>query len=160
MTITATQKYTRQATRKVRLVANTVRKMPLEQALRQLAVIERRSTLVIMKTVKQAVANAINNHGLKFTDLKLENIIVNEGPRYQRMRAVSRGRGHEIKKRTSHITVTLSTLEPTAAKPVTPAASAAVTEKTQPVAVAAKPAKPAAQKKTKSSTSATKKVTK
>jgi len=111
MTIKATQKYTRQTGRKVRLVANTVRKLPLEEALRQLAVIERRSTLVILKTVKQAIANAINNHGLKFAQLKLENIIVDNGPQYQRMRAVSRGRGHEIKKRTSHITVTLTTME-------------------------------------------------
>jgi len=111
MTIIATQKYTRQTTRKVRLVANTVRKMPLEQAIRQLAIIERKSTMVIMKTVKQAIANALNNHGLKFEDLKLENIIVNEGPHYQRIRAVSRGRAHEIKKRTSHVTVTLSSIE-------------------------------------------------
>lgn len=111
MLIKATQTYTRQTPRKVRLVANTVKKLPLEQALKQLAVIERRSTLVVMKVVKQAMANAINNHGLKFEDLELESILVTEGPRYRRVRAVSRGRGHEVKKRTSHITVVLKTKE-------------------------------------------------
>lgn len=126
MTIKATQKYTRQTGRKVRLVANTVKKLPLEEALRQLAVIERRSTLAILKTVKQAIANAINNHGLKFGDLKLDNIIVDNGPQYQRMRAVSRGRGHEIKKRTSHITVTLSTIE--AGQPKSESKTTATTE--------------------------------
>lgn len=117
MIITATQKFTRQTPRKMRLVANTVKKLPLDQALQQLAVIERRSTLVLMKTVKQAIANALNNHGLKFDDLKLDTILVTEGPRYKRFRAVSRGRAHEIKKRTSHVTVKLSTIERTA--PVT-----------------------------------------
>lgn len=111
MLIKATQKYTRQSPRKVRLVANQVKKLALPQALKQLAVIERRSTLVIMKVVKQAMANAINNHGLKFEDLTLDSILVTPGPTYRRMRAASRGRGMEIKKRSSHITVVLSTKE-------------------------------------------------
>lgn len=108
MIITATQKNTRQTPRKVRLVANTVKKLTLEKALQQLAVIERRSTLVILKTIKQAMANAINNHGYGFSDLELKNIIVTEGPTYKRFRAVSRGRGHGVFKRTSHITVVLN----------------------------------------------------
>lgn len=114
MLITATQKFTRQSPRKVRLVANAVKKMPLAKALTQLAIIERKSTMVVMKTVKQAIANAIKNHGLKFEDLKIDTILINEGPFYKRMRAVSRGRGHEIKKRTSHVTVKLMSTEATA----------------------------------------------
>lgn len=109
MTITAQQSFLRQAPRKVRLVANAVRKLELEQAVRQLAVIERRSTMPVLKVVKQAIANALNNHGLKFTDLSLKNILVTEGPRFRRFRAASRGRAHDVKKRTSHVTVTLVT---------------------------------------------------
>jgi len=111
MEITVRQKFTRQAPRKLRLVANQVKKMPLPQALEQLAVIERRSTLVLMKTLKQAIANAINNHGLKFDDLEIGTIQINGGPVYKRVRAASRGRGNEIKKRTSHILVVLKTRE-------------------------------------------------
>ena len=111
MEITVRQKFTRQAPRKLRLVANQVKKMPLPQALEQLAVIERRSTLVLMKTMKQAIANAINNHGLKFEDLEISTIQVNGGPVYKRVRAASRGRGNEVKKRTSHILVVLKTRE-------------------------------------------------
>ncbi len=109
MQIQARQSYSRQTPRKLRLVANTVKKLPLEQAIRQLAVIERKSTLVIMKVMKQAIANAINNHHLQFSDLVLKDIHVTEGPRYRRYQAVSRGRAHEIIKRTSHVTVTLVT---------------------------------------------------
>jgi large subunit ribosomal protein L22 len=111
MLITATQKYTRQTPRKVRLIANTVKKLPLSKAMEQLAIIERKATLVVSKVVKQAVANAMNNHGYKFEDLELESILVTDGPRYRRFRSVSRGRAHGIIKRVSHVTVTLRTTD-------------------------------------------------
>lgn len=107
MLITAKQTHIRQAPRKVRLVAMQVKKLSLEKAIKQLAVIERRSTLAVLKVLKQAVANATNNLGLTFDDLVLKDIVVSDGPIYKRMRAVSRGRGHRIEKRTSHITVIL-----------------------------------------------------
>ncbi len=107
MIIKATQKNTRQTPRKVRLVANTIKDLPLEQAIKQLAVIERRATLVVLKTLKQAIANAMNNHNYAFEDLSLKNILVEEGPRYKRFRAVSRGRAHGLIKRTCHVTVEL-----------------------------------------------------
>lgn len=107
--ITAQQKFVRQAPRKVRLVANAVKNLPLEQALKQLAIIERRATLPVIKVVKQAVANAVNNHGVAVKDLILKDILITEGPRYRRFNPVSRGRAHEIKKSTSHIMVRLET---------------------------------------------------
>lgn len=163
MLIKATQKYTRQSPRKVRLVANTVKKLPLEQALTQLAVIERKSTLVIMKVVKQAMANAINNHGMKFEDLTLDSIQVTPGPTYRRMRAASRGRGMEIKKRTSHITVVLSSKEAgKVAEPVKAEAKAVKAEvKAETKPAVKKAAKPAAKpKKAASTKKVSKKVTK
>lgn len=119
MQITVTQRYTRQSPRKVRLVANQVRKLPLSQAIEQLGLIEKKSTLVILKTLRQALANAQHNHGLKFEDLRLENILVTEGPRYRRFNAVSRGRAHGIVKRTCHVQVILnSAAAPTKKAPV------------------------------------------
>ncbi len=124
MLIKAQQTNTRQTPRKLRLVANTVKDLPLEQALRQLAVIERRGTLVVMKVLKQAIANAVNNHGLQFADLSLKEITVTEGARYRRFKAVSRGQAHDVKKRTSHVTVVLTTdkvAKKVTAKKATPA---------------------------------------
>jgi large subunit ribosomal protein L22 len=103
----AKQSYVRQSSRKVRLVANQVKKLTLEKAVAQLAVIERKSTVAILKVVKQAVANATNNFNVAADSLILKDIQVSDGPIYKRMRAVSRGRGHRIEKRTCHITVTL-----------------------------------------------------
>lgn len=107
MLITATQKYQRQTPRKLRLVANAVKGFDLKQAFERLSVIEKRAATPIIKTLRQAVANAINNHGLKVEDLSLKNIVIETGPVYKRFRAVSRGRAHGIFKRTGHIRVEL-----------------------------------------------------
>lgn len=107
MQFKVTQKNTRQTPRKVRLVANAIKGLPLEQAIRQLAVMERRATVVMLKTIKQAIANAKNNHGVDADKLAIKEILVNQGPTYKRFNAVSRGRAHGIQKKTSHITVTL-----------------------------------------------------
>ena len=111
MLITAQQKNVRHSSRKVRLVANSVRKLPLEQAIAQLGVIPRQATVDILKVVRQAMANATNNLGIAANELELNNIIVDEGPIYRRMRAVSRGRGHGIQKKTCHIKVILEKKE-------------------------------------------------
>jgi large subunit ribosomal protein L22 len=107
MIIKATQKNTRQTALKVRLVANQVRKLSLVDAMKQLSVIQKRSSLVLLKVLRQAIADAMHNHGYQLSDLTLKNIIVVPGPTYKRYRAVSRGRGHTIFKRTCHITVEL-----------------------------------------------------
>jgi large subunit ribosomal protein L22 len=108
MLITAEQKNTRQSSRKVRLVANAVKKLTLAQAIDQLAVMERRASLVVLKTIKQAVANAVKQHQIDVNDLQLADIQVSDGQIYKRMRAVARGRGHRIEKRSCHVRVVLS----------------------------------------------------
>lgn len=109
MKFIATQKNTRQSPRKVRLVANQVKDLPLTQAIEQLGVIQKKSTLVILKTLKQAIANAVNNHGVAYDQLQLDTIQVEVGPSYRRFQAVSRGRAHSILKRSCHVRVELST---------------------------------------------------
>lgn len=121
MKIKATQKQIRQTPRKMRLVANQVKDLPLEQAMRQLAVINRRASLSILKVVKQAIANAMNNHRLPFKSLVLSSIQVTPGSVYKRWRAVSRGRAHSIMKRTSHVMVELEFKEAKPKKIATPA---------------------------------------
>jgi len=111
MIVVATQKYTRQTARKVRYVADVVKKMSVEDALKQLAVMERRASLVVLKTLRQAIANAMNNHQMAIEDLKIKNIVVDEAPTYKRWRAVSRGRAHTILKRSCHVKVELISKE-------------------------------------------------
>jgi large subunit ribosomal protein L22 len=130
MFIKAVQKYTRQTPRKLRLVANAVKDLSLEQAVKQLSVMERKASQEVGKVIRQAVANAVNNHGYQVSDLSIERILVNEGPRFRRFQAVSRGRAHNIIKRTSYITVVLKTADE--------AAKIAKVEKTESVKETAK----------------------
>jgi len=109
MIIKAEQKNTRQTSRKVRLVADVVKKMSIIDAIKQLAVINRKSSLLVLKVLRQAVANATNNFGLAVSDLEIDNIVINDGPALKRWRAVSRGRAHTILKRTCHVRVDLRT---------------------------------------------------
>lgn len=109
MIIKAEQKNTRQTSRKVRLVADVVKEMSVIDAISHLAVINRKSTLLILKVLRQALANATNNFGLNVADLEIDNIVVNDGPALKRWRAVSRGRAHTILKRTCHVRVDLRT---------------------------------------------------
>lgn len=110
MQIYASQRYVRQAPRKVRLVANAVKDMPLEQAFRQLAVMQRSASIPVIKTLRQAVANGQHNYNVQPTEMRIKSIVVENGPIYKRFRAVSRGRAHSIQKKTSHIVVRLELL--------------------------------------------------
>ncbi|MBP7768272.1 50S ribosomal protein L22 [Candidatus Woesebacteria bacterium] len=157
MTITASQIYARQAPRKVRLVANTVKSMPLAEAFQQLGVMDREASILVMKVLRQAVANATHNHGLSAADLVIKSIRVDQGATYKRFRAVSRGRAHSIQKKTCHVTVELSekTDVVKAAAPVVAAETTpVVAEKT--VKTVAKKAAPAAKKAAKAPVSKTK----
>lgn len=108
MQFIAVQKYTRTSPRKLRLVANQVKDLSLADAIKQLAVMERRATLPLLKTLRQAIANANHNHGVGVDQLSVQEMVINTGPTYKRFRAVSRGRAHTILKRTSHIRVVLT----------------------------------------------------
>jgi large subunit ribosomal protein L22 len=145
MKIKATQKQIRQTPRKMRLVANEVKDLSLEQAMRQLAVIDRRASLSILKVVKQAIANAMNNHRLPFESLVLSSIQVTPGSTYKRWRAVSRGRAHSIMKRTSHVMVELEVEEE---KKDQPKKVKEVKKETKKTAKKTKVSKPASKKVT------------
>lgn len=151
MIIKAEQKNTRQSPRKVRLVANAVKDLSLPRAIDQLGIIEKKGTVVVLKVLRQAIANAVNNHGIAVKDLVIKEITVTEGPRYRRFRAVSRGRAHDILKRTCNVRVLLETSDKSATAPVknevvAEAIAPTVEEKTE--AVEKKETKPRSKKET------------
>ena len=90
---------------KARLVADLVRGMPVGRASDVLAFTNKKAAHLVRKVLLSAVANAENNLGADVDDLKVASIMVDEGPRLKRMHARAKGRGSQIIKRTSHITV-------------------------------------------------------
>ncbi len=93
--------------RKVRLVADTVRNRSVLQALNILTLTQKRAALVLEKTIKSAVANAVHNAKVKADGLVVKSIEVFEGVAAKRFHPSTRGRTHPYKKRTSHIRIIL-----------------------------------------------------
>ena len=104
----AVAKGIRMGPRKVRLIADSIRKIDsIDKSLSILALLKKRAADPIEKTLKSAIANAINR-GVKKEDLFMKSIEVMEGPALKRVRPSTRGRGHPYKKRSSHVKIILS----------------------------------------------------
>jgi large subunit ribosomal protein L22 len=105
MEVKAISKNIRTSPRKLRLIADLVRGKKVDDALTILKFLPSPSAQSVAKAVKSAAANAENNYEMTPSDLKITNILVDEGRTMKRFRAGPRGRVKPILKRSSHITV-------------------------------------------------------
>lgn len=94
--------------RKVRVVAALIRGRNVSDAKTQLTFVVRKSALPIIKLLDSAVANAAHNLKLDPKDLYISEIFVNEGQTLKRGMPRARGSSYTIRKRMSHISLTLS----------------------------------------------------
>lgn len=117
MLIKAEQKFSRQTSTRLRLVAAAVKKLSPAVAIEQLRFMDLKAAETVLFVMKQAVANATNNLGLSADALTIKEIVVGEGPQYKRFQPVSRGRAHSILKRSAHIRVVLESQEVGVTKP-------------------------------------------
>ena len=106
----------RMSSKKANIVADLVRTKRVTDALNTLKFTNKRAADSLYKIVLSAKSNAEKNFEQDAEKLYIKEIIVNEGPTYKRWNPVSRGRAHPIRKRTCHITVTLSVEEVVAPK--------------------------------------------
>ena len=109
--VRATAKFVRMAPRKVRLVVDQIRNKSVEQALEVLQFSPRAAAEPVAKTLRSAVANAENNNGMRADNLVIKYAYVDEGPTMKRIRPRAKGSASRIRKRTSHITIIVSTRE-------------------------------------------------
>ncbi len=93
---------------KARLVADLIRKLPVEKALNTLAFSPKKAAVIIKKLLESAIANAEHNEGADIDELVINTIFVDEATSLKRTRARAKGRANRILKRTSHITVKVS----------------------------------------------------
>ncbi|MBI4091410.1 50S ribosomal protein L22 [candidate division WWE3 bacterium] len=105
--ITAKSKYTRISPRKVAVVVDLVRGKDYQEAERILKFTNKKSAILVLKTLKSAGANASNNKGIKTENLVVSKATVSAGPVLKRGRIVGRSRSSPVLKRTSHITIEL-----------------------------------------------------
>ena len=105
MIVQTIQKNISTSPRKLRLVADMVRKMSPEQALLTLEFTQNAASLPLSKAIKTVLANAKGSESLSF-----KSIEINEGMKLKRYRVgtAGRGRGRSYKKRTSQIKIILT----------------------------------------------------
>ena len=104
-------RYVRITPRKMVLVADLVRGKKVNDALNLLHFSTKRSSVVIEKTIRSALANLMDSEearNINIDDAVIREIRVNEGPTWKRFRPRAMGRASRIRKRTSHLYVTLS----------------------------------------------------
>ena len=102
--------FLRMAPRKVRLVADHLRGMPVGQALALLKYTPNAAAKPLAKLVRSAIANAEQKGGRVDVDaLFVKTLTVDGGPKMRRFMPRAMGRAYRIEKRTSHVYVELGT---------------------------------------------------
>lgn len=110
MQATAISRFNLLSARKARLVADLVRGLSVDDAIHTLELTNKKAAPIIRKTILSAVANARLDDeaaGMTEGDFVVHEIRVDEGPTYKRIRARAQGRAYRIRKRTSHVKVTV-----------------------------------------------------
>jgi large subunit ribosomal protein L22 len=109
--VSAQAKYVRTSARKARLVCDHIRGKDVIEARAILAFTPRAAAKPWLKLLDSAVANAEHNHELVGDDLRIAAVHADEGPTLKRYRPRAMGRATRIRKRTSHLTITLTPKE-------------------------------------------------
>ncbi len=107
--VRASARYVRTAPRKARLVMDHIRGKDVEQARAILAYAPRAAASDVLKVLESAVANAEDQHELGPEELRVRRAYVDEGPTLKRYRPRALGRATPIHRRTSHMTIELTT---------------------------------------------------
>ncbi len=109
MEATAKLKYIRQSPNKVRFVADLVRGKTVLDAVNILSSTNKKASKFIIKSLDAAVANINYNDDTDFgsDELFIKTIFVDSGPTIKRFRPAAMGRAVPIKKRMSHLTITI-----------------------------------------------------
>lgn len=95
----------------MRIIADEVRGKTAQYTVALLRYHPSKSAKALRKALVSAMANAEENHGISPDTLRVQTIMVDEGPRLKRMQPKAMGRGGRIVKKTSHITVIVEEFE-------------------------------------------------
>ncbi len=105
-------RHVRSSAYKAREMLDLIRGLPVARALEVLEFAERDIARIILKCLESAIANAEHNNAIPADELFVSACYADEGPTMKRWRPRARGRATRIRKRTCHITVIVSRLDP------------------------------------------------
>jgi large subunit ribosomal protein L22 len=115
-TVKASATNLRIAPRKLRLVANSVKGMPVAAALQHLSFLNKKGASMVAKVVSSAVANAEHNFSLVPETLYIQAITCDQGRVLGRYMPRARGSSSPLNRKMSHLNVTLGVKESLARK--------------------------------------------
>jgi len=112
MPYTAKHRFARIAPRKARLLMNLVRGRDVDDAITMLKFAKQRASGMVEKVIRSAVANANEQEvSTGRNALYVAAAWVDPGPTIKRFQPKDRGKAYSIKKRTSHLVVTIDERE-------------------------------------------------
>ena len=107
MEVKASLKYARVGAQKARLVADLVRGKDVNEAVKILTFLNKKTAGMVKKLIESAVANAEYKKVMDVDNLVVKTIFVDQGPVLKRFRPRAQGRAFGVRKKTSHINVVL-----------------------------------------------------
>ena len=99
---------------KLNQVAALIRGAHVDEARRVLAFTPKGASRELSKVLESAIANAENNLQLNADELYVAEVRADEGPIMKRFRPRAQGRAYRIRKRTSHLHITVERRAPEA----------------------------------------------
>jgi len=101
-------KYLRISPKKIKGLASLIVDLSPDRAQERLSFIGGKAPKLLSSAIAAAKANAVNNLKLNAENLLIKEVVVGKGPFFKRWNPVSRGSAHQIKKRTTHLKVTVA----------------------------------------------------
>jgi large subunit ribosomal protein L22 len=111
MEVKANLKHLRMSPRKIRLVIDVVRKMPVETALDQLRFMNKLAAEPVAKLIMSAIANGENTYSLERSNLYIKEVRSDEGVMLKRWMPRAHGRACSIRKRGCHLSLVLGEIK-------------------------------------------------
>jgi large subunit ribosomal protein L22 len=105
-------RYLRMTPMKVRRVVDLIRNRSVTDALSILKYAQQAAAEPVAKLVASAAANAEHNGGLDRETLVISKATVDEGPTMKRFQPRAQGRAFRIRKRSSHVTIEVTSIAP------------------------------------------------
>jgi large subunit ribosomal protein L22 len=107
MAFTAKHRFARITPRKARLILDLVRGRDVDDAISMLRFAKQRASGMVEKVIRSAVANANERDVAPRGTLYVAKAWADPGPIIKRFQPKDRGKAYPIKKRTSHLVVTI-----------------------------------------------------
>jgi len=93
--------------KKARPVADAIRGKGVDEALKVVRFSKKKAAEFLQQTLESAIANAQHNHDMDLDNLKVEEVLVDQGQKLKRLKPRALGRADVVQKRSSHIKITL-----------------------------------------------------